>query len=520
MQNASLSTRAKWSFAHWLEIETDRAAFHCGAHSATRAQLLHASQRAAAHLSTLGFRRGDVLALWIPDGGCWLQFLFAAAQLGVLVVPISTRYRRDEARHVLATSRARGLVVSTDFLGFDYAALARAIQADLPHLQHLMSVRTGDGFFVVDATLPAVGATGTRSDPLCTFSTSGTTGSPKLAVHDQGGIALHGENVAAGMDIRQGDRMLCALSLYGVLGFVQAMAALAGGAACVFLQVYNAQAAAGAIEKYGVTHFFGADGIFDPVLNTRGHSLASWRCGGFAEFAGLGAKVVAQAEHELGLRLIAIYGSSECFAIAAAQSPGHAADRRVVPGGTPIADGIEFRVVDADTGEPVGDDVRGELQIRGYNVMSGYLNNPVATEAALTRDGWFRTGDLAYRKGSEFVYLARLKDGLRLRGYLVEPAEIEEFLKRHEAVADVQVVGINRIGEGDIAIAFVRVRGESASEPDILAWCKAGIANYKVPRRVLFVDAFPQVEGPNGTKILKNKLREMAEQAVGSAATT
>ena len=107
-----------------------------------------------------------------------------------------------------------------------------------------------------------------------------------------------------------------------------------------------------------------------------------------------------------------------------------------------------------------------------------------------------------------------MKDGLRLKGYLVDPGEIESHLMQHGAVAGAQVVGVTLPGEGDVAVAFVRPGPKKSSEPELIAHCRSGIANYKVPRRILFVDEFPQVHGPNGSKITKNKLREMAEAAL------
>ena len=504
-------------FAYLLESEPDRPAFHAGAHSATRAVLLDQSRRAAAHLAALGFRRGDVLAVWLPDGASWLQLLFAAAQLGVLMAPISTRYKYEEALHVIQTSQAKGMAVATDFLGLDYVGIARRIRAENPFLLHLFEIDTARGFFVPSVDDSPVATRGGPRDALCIFSTSGTTGKPKLAVHDQHSITLHARNVAQRADIRPGDVMLCTLSLYGVLGFVQAISALAGGAACVFLPVFDAAATAAAIERHRVTHFFGSDGIFAPVLDVRGHSFSSWRFGGLAEFAGMGATVIERAEREHGVRLIALYGSSECFAVAALRSPDDDVQTRSVAGGTPITAEVEFRVIDPANGRVLADGEHGELQMRGYNVMSGYLNNPAATAAVLSADGWFSTGDLAYSSGAGFVYLSRLKDSLRLRGYLVDPTEIEAFLCRHEGVAAAQVVGVNRVGEGDIAVAYVRPGATTTDEAALLAFCKGGMANYKVPRRIVFVDDFPQILGPNGTKIQKNKLREMAEALLEQA---
>jgi acyl-CoA synthetase (AMP-forming)/AMP-acid ligase II len=159
------------------------------------------------------------------------------------------------------------------------------------------------------------------------------------------------------------------------------------------------------------------------------------------------------------------------------------------------------------------------LQLRGYNMMRGYLNNETATAQSLTSDGWFRTGDLAYAQNDAFVFLSRIGDGLRLRGYLVDPSEIEAFLCRHPAVSAAQVVGVRLQGEGDVAVAFVRA-SQQISEAELLPYCREGIANYKVPRRIVQVDEFPVTEGPNGTKIRKAALREHASQVLSTAPIT
>lgn len=489
----------------------DLPAFHAGAHTATRDELRSAAQRAAAFLHELGLRRGDTLAVWMPDGAVWLQLLFGAAQLGVLMVPVSTRLKLAEAQHVVRTARARVLVVPTRFLDFDYLGAALAIRQSEPTLEHVVDVPPDAGF-QWDACAPHPEVSGQDADPLCTFSTSGTTGHPKLAVHTQKGIATHARNAGRVNDIQPGDVMLCALPLYGVLGFVQAFSTLAAGGACVFLPVFKADAAAAAIARHRVTHFFGSDGMFDMVLEARGASLASWRRGSFAEFAGLGRKVIDRAWSDWGLRLSGLYGMSECFAMTAIRDPNADAQVRGLPGGTPISPEIEFRIADPASGLPVAEGAQGELQLRGYNVMSGYLNNPDATAGAFTADGWFRTGDLACAQGNSFCYLARLKDSLRLKGYLVDPTEIEDFLIQHPGVEAAQVVGVNREGEGDVAVAFIRVSSRPAGEAELLAHCKAGIAGFKVPRRIVAVDDFPQMNGPNGIKILKNVLRDRAAE--------
>ncbi|MFT4063896.1 AMP-binding protein [Paraburkholderia sp.] len=496
----------------------DLVALHHGERTLTRGELAIASRRAASFLRELGLRRGDTVAVWLPDGAVWLQLFFAAAQIGALMIPVSTRFRLQEALHVVKTAKARVLVVPRNFLDFDYVGAANQIKAESGVLQHVIEATGFDepqwaGFD------PYPHWEGRDTDLLCTFMTSGTTGQPKLAAHTAGGIARHARNVGLVSGMQATDVVLCALPLYGVLGFVQTVAALASGAACVLLPVFKAHAAAALIERHRVTHFFGSDAMFDMVLNAGDYSLATWRRGAFPEYAGLGRSVIDKAEAAWGVRLTGLYGMSECFALTALRDPEGDAGQRGMPGGTPISAEIAFRIVDPANDAPLPDRQQGELQLRGYNVMAGYLNNPVATAAAFTADGWFRTGDLAYADGGAFCYVGRIRDSLRLRGYLVDPAEIENFLAQHPGVLSAQVVGVHVEGEGDVAIAFVRGSATPVTEHELLAYCKQGIAGFKIPRRILTVDSFPQRDGPNGVKILKNVLRDMASQCLGLAQT-
>jgi len=500
-----------------LDDHAERPAIHLGDYVATRKELADASNRAAAFLASLGVGRGDVIALWLPDGPTWLQFLFAAARQGILIVPISTRYRRAEALHVIALSRAKAVVAAVNFLGVAYAQIVRDIQGEMLTLKHVIEVVDPTRFHAGAEGRPE--ATGRPEDLLCSFSTSGTTGAPKLAVHDQQSCRTHALTVAFSFDIQPGDKTLCALPFYGVLGFVQAIATLAGGGACVLMPVFNATEAAAAIERHGVTHAFGSDGLFDAVLNVPDAKLSTWRAGGFADFAGLTERVMRNAEAKWSLRLVSVYGSSECFALMAARSPSEPIEARSLPGGRLVSGELAFRIVELESGAPVQPGATGELQLRGYNVMSGYLNNEAATAQSLTSDGWFRTGDLAYAQDDAFVFVSRIGDGLRLRGYLVDPSEIETFLCRHPVISAAQVVGVRLEGEGDVAVAFVRA-DQPVNEIDLLSYCKEGIANYKVPRHIVQVDEFPVTEGPNGTKIRKAALREQATRLLNTAPAT
>jgi long-chain acyl-CoA synthetase len=218
--------------------------------------------------------------------------------------------------------------------------------------------------------------------------------------------------------------------------------------------------------------------------------------------ASLPEDVLASFEMTLGVRVLEGYGLSETASTTSFNRPD---DRRALSVGKPIW-GVQMRI--AGTGDqplPAGSDNVGEIQIRGHNVMKGYLGKPEATESAL-RSGWLHTGDLGYRDEDGFYFIVdRAKDLVIRGGYNVYPREIEEVLFSHPAIAEAAVIGKrdDRLGEEVVAIV-VRRAGCDLSEEDVIAYCKERLAAYKYPREVRFVGELPK--GPTG-KILKTELR-------------
>ena len=275
------------------------------------------------------------------------------------------------------------------------------------------------------------------------------------------------------------------------------------------MAVFDAEEAARTIERERITHIVGADAMFDAMLKVRDVDFSSCRRGVLADFVGLTLPVTQRGD-ELGIKFSNTYGSSECYALMSFHDWQAEAAQRAKSGGVPIDAEMGVRVADPESGRICAEGEPGEIQIRGPNLLSGYLNNPEATAKATTADGWFRSGDLGFMEGTGFVYLTRMGDSLRLRGYLVNPAEIENCLMEHATVGGAQVVGVNKPGEGDIAVAYVITGDGTPDEAALLAHCRERMASYKVPRRVILIDEFPAINGPNGNKIQKRVLREWA----------
>ncbi len=540
-----------YSLENLLAGWDDAPAFVEPGNTVSRGQLRAAALAAAHGLRALGFQRGDVLALWLPNGLAWVQLLFAAARLGVLIVPVSTRYQAPEVKHLLEVSRARGIVAAARFLDTDYAAVAQGLKAEVATLEQVLTLEDLTSFMPFAGVAPGADSAtlhqpgGDGAALLCCFSTSGTTGQPKLAAHRHDSIARHAHYVARALDIRPGDAMLCVLPFFGVFGFMAVLGALARGAACVSMPVYDADTAAHAIARHRISHVIGADTMFEAMMRVEGADFSTWRRAVQADFAGL-AITVTQRGSDLGIAFTGTYGSSECYSLMSFQDFDAGVEQRAQAGGVPVDPDIAVRIADPETGRVLGAGATGkpgkpgkpgesgetgdpgdpgdpgEIQIRGPNVLACYLNNPEATAKAMTADGWFRSGDLGYRDGAGFVYLARMGDSLRLRGYLVSPAEIELCLMQHPSVGGAQVVGVKRPGQGDVAVAYViaGAGGAAPAEATLLGHCRTSMAAYKVPVRVMVIDEFPAINGPNGNKIQKRVLREWAQRDFSSTSTS
>jgi acyl-CoA synthetase (AMP-forming)/AMP-acid ligase II len=476
----------------------------------------------AGGLSCLGMRRGDAIALWLTNIPEWVVLEFAAAALGLLVVGVNTRYRSAELSGILGTARPRCLVVQPDFLGIDFRGMIACCCRGLEFAPYVIELPGG-----YRGLLTGHGSRrhceGTPHDLVNVFTTSGTTAAPKMAAHSQASIVTHAYHVARGFDLAPGAAMLCVLPFNGVFGYSGLMGALAGGATCILQTTFDAARALDVMVRFGVTHLNGTDAMLQALLRVPGfdYTRLRLRAGGWADFHG----GLPQGLRELEERTVrpmaglgGTYGSSELFALLSrwpAELPNEA---RARPGGRFLGTGIDVRGVDPASGRVLAHGEPGELQFRGYAVMAGYVRHSQATADAMTEDGWFRSGDLGYSiDAGSFVYLARINDSLRLSGFLVDPREIEAFLTQHEAVEVAQVVGLPQPGQGDVPVAFVKLRANAGTgEKALIAYCHSGIAAYKVPRHVFFVDAFPTTPSANGDKVQKARLREIAAEYVAA----
>ena len=519
-----------WTLLADIAEETPEApAFLHGERRLSFAELLDCSARAAQGLADLGVGPGDRVALWLPNVPAYPILYFACARLGAIAVAVNTRYRAVEVADIVGRSGAKVLACAPGFRRIDFLSILADIEpAALDRLAAIVVV--GEEPAAVPPAIerlrrvpfdrvlsrPAIAANHALASAPCNiFTTSGTTSAPKFVLHRQGAIAGHAQQVARVFGFAAPETLsLSILPLCGVFGFNQALATLAAGRPSVLVESYEIDEIARLIAQHKPTTMFGSDDMYARLLDAMPGRwpFRSIKWAGYGAFNASLEDLPERAQPR-GLRLVGLYGMSEVQALYARQPLKAPLARRKLGGGVPTSPLGHVRVRDPDSGALLGPGQPGALECAGPSLMVGYYGNEAATAQAMTADGYVRTGDLAQLDGrGGFTFLSRMGDVLRLSGFLVNPIEIESHIQKLPAIADCQTIAVPR-PDGVRAVSFVILKpGAALDEAATIAHCKRGLANYKVPLRVFAVDDFPKTPSPNGFKIQRGKLREMAER--------
>ena len=493
----------------------------------TWSQLARQADRLATGLLRLGLRRGDRLGIWSPNRWEWVVTQFATARIGVILVNINPAYRVAEVEYALNTVGCRALVCAPRFKTSDYIAMLREIgRAKLPDLEFLISLgdEPVEGFLPFASLLDeedgaAVAAVESKLDPRDAINiqfTSGTTGSPKGATLSHRNILNNGYFVGARIGLTPEDRLCIPVPLYHCFGMVMGnLACLNHGAAMVYPgEGFDPVAVLRTVEAERCTALYGVPTMFIQMLNHPEFArfdLSSLRTGIMAG-APCPEVVMNDVITRMHMREVTIaYGMTETSPVSLQTGRDDPIAERVTTVGQ-VQPHLEVKIVDAD-GVTVPLDTPGEICTRGYSVMLGYWDDPARTAEAIDGDGWMHTGDLGTLDAAGYARVTgRIKDMLIRGGENIYPREIEEFLLRHPAIADAQVVGVPDVRFGEAVCACVLVKpGASLDKEALRAFCQGQIAHYKVPQHVLFPKELPMtVTG----KVQKFKLREWAARQV------
>lgn len=515
-----------------LEQAPESCALIAGGRHISYGELDQMGRSAAAWLQEQGIGHGDRVAVWLVNRPEWLALMLGLARLGAVLVAVNTRYRTAELQHILSASGARMLIMQPGFRKIDFQRLLEELEpATVPDLEKIAVLDTALDhgarmpqlagcstlpFPTLDAfSAPDLGDNSSEHDLAMLFTTSGTTKLPKLVMHTQRSLATHADSVARAFRFDQpGAGLLAPLPFCGTFGLVPVMTALAAGIPIAVMETFDGEPAVELIQQLELTHIFGSDEMYWKIIEampeeTRFDSL---RMCGFASFQ-TGAEELARAADARGMPLAGVYGSSEVQALFSIQAVDGDRRERCKGGGFRADPQAQLRVRDVESGELLEPEQSGVLEIRAAGNFAGYFNNPEATAEAVDDEGFFTTGDIGYlRRDGSFVYQTRAGDAIRLGGFLVNPAEIEDMLRDCPGIAEAQVIGADVDGKS-ACVAFVIAQPGTDSDADgVRAWLRNVIAPFKVPARVWFLDAFPVTESANGTKIQRAKLRAMAAE--------
>jgi acyl-CoA synthetase (AMP-forming)/AMP-acid ligase II len=485
-------------------------------------QLAGEVEHTARALISVGVQRGDRVAIWAPNAWEWEVAALATHSVGAALVPVNTRFKGPEAADILARSRTRVLFTVNGFLGADYVSLLRGADVPLPALEHIVVLRgtapaetlSWETFRArSETTSPSQAserAAGVQPDDLCDIIfTSGTTGRPKgvMSTHAQTVRAFRSWSETVGL--REGDRYLVVLPFFHSFGYKAGwLASLMTGASVFPESVFDVGVVLAHVARDGITVLPGPPSLYQSILaHTKrfDYDLSTLRLA-VTGAAVIPVELIDRMRRELTFKTIVTgYGLTEGTGVSTLCRPEDDPQTISLTSGRAIKD-VEVIVAD-DDGREVPRGQPGEVRVRGYTVMKGYFEDPVHTAEVITPDGWLLTGDIGVMDERGYLRITdRKKDMFIVGGFNAYPAEIEDALLRHPAIARVAVVGMPDERLGEVGAAFVvRRPGTELTSEQLLAWSREQMANYKVPRRMEFVDELPV----NATgKVLKYVLRQ------------
>jgi acyl-CoA synthetase (AMP-forming)/AMP-acid ligase II len=483
----------------------------------SRAELADRSAAMAAGLAGRGVGRGDLVAVALPNLGVWPVVAMGVWRAGAAVVPVSTRWTAEETARVLALVRPRMAIASEASLpplrgalaaaGSDAEVVVHGEAEGVTPLQRLLAAGAGDRF-----AEPRLAPGDLAVVP---FS-SGTGGLAKGVRLTHGNLAASSAQVATSLGYGAGSVALSAVPFFHVMGLGLSLCVpLSVGARIVTFPLPDTGRILEAVAEHRVTHATVPLPMFTELADDpRAERLDASR---LELLATAGAHVPAAVELRAGERLRCLarqgYGMTEATTmISGPMGLGRPGEPGTVGW---LAAGTEARLVDPEDGRDLPPGQPGELWVRGPQVMAGYHDDPDATAATITADGWLRTGDLVtIRDDGQLVVQDRLKELIKVDGAQVPPAELELVLREHPSVRDAAVVGRPDAEAGEVPVAHVVLAGPATPE-ELAAFVAPRVAAHKRLRGVRLVDDLPRM--PSG-KLLRRTLRDRERALPGPPA--
>ena len=453
--------------------------------------------RTVQRLNALGVGRNDRLAIVLPNGP-EMAVAFLAVAAGATSAPLNPAYGSSEFDFYLGDLNARALLV---LKGMETPARQIALQRGIPLIELSPQTQAGAGSFSLEGELRPLAAQlglAESQDVALVLHTSGTTSRPKMVPLTQENVCASAYNICQTLALTQADRCLNVMPLFHIHGLMAAvLASIAAGGSVVCTTGLDARRFFGWMDQLKPTWYTAVPTMHQAILGQAAanrdvianNPIRFLR----SSSASLPPTVMSELEQTFQAPLIEAYGMTEA-AHQMASNPLPARPRK--PGSVGLAAGPQVAIMD-ETGAILGAGERGEIVIRGSNVMQGYESNPKANQSAFT-DGWFRTGDQGYLDADGYLFITgRLKEMINRGGEKVTPREVDEVFQEHPAVSQAVTFAVPHptLGE-DVATAIVLKAGVSANEQELRGFALQRLAAHKVPSQVVIVDQIPK--GPTG----------------------
>ncbi|MCR5207518.1 MAG: AMP-binding protein [Eubacterium sp.] len=494
-------------------------------------------------LIAMGVRAGSHVAIWASNVPQWYITFWATVKLGAVLVTVNTAYKIHEAEYLLKQSDTHTLVITEGAKDTHYGQIVSELCPELentkpgsplrskrlPFLRNVITVGFKQkGCLEWNEALEYASqvnkervyamAAAVKPDDVCNMQyTSGTTGFPKGVMLTHYNIVNNGKCIGDRMDLSTADRMMVQVPMFHCFGMVLAMTStMTHGGTLLPIPYFSPKPSLACINNEHITAFHGVPTMFIALLEHPDFEKTDFSYMRTGIMAGSPCPISAMQDvvNKMNMHeIVIVYGQTEASPGCTMSSTDDPLEVRVTTVGRAMPE-IECKIVDPETGEECPDNVTGEFLARGYNIMKGYYKMPKATSAAIDKDGWLHTGDLACRTPEgNFKITGRLKDMIIRGGENIYPKEIEEFIYTNPKVSDVQVIGVpdEQYGEEIMAVVILK-EGETMTEQEMKDFVGASMARHKVPRYVDFVKAFPMNAAG---KILKYQMREDAVKKLG-----
>jgi fatty-acyl-CoA synthase len=473
---------------------------------------------------SIHLQKGDRVGIWSPNRYEWVLMQYATARTGVILVNINPAYRTSELAYVLGQSGVSVLFSALSFKGNDYKAMIEEAKSLCENLRETIFFDKDWEHFlnnskkINDGELSSVENSLQFDDPVNIQYTSGTTGFPKGVTLSHFNLLNNGYFIGKRLSYTEEDKVCIPVPFYHCFGMVIGNLCCTSHGACIVIpsESFDPLKVLKAVEKERCTSLYGVPTMFIAELQLPEFSqfnLSSLRTGVMAG-SPCPVEVMKKVQSLMHMKDVQIcYGMTETSPVSTQTSQGTPFEKQVGTVGI-VQDHLEIKIIDPETGAMLERNSPGEFCTRGYSVMLGYWNNAKATAEAIDQARWMHTGDLAMMDEEGYVNIVgRIKDMILRGGENIYPREIEEFLYTHEAIADVQVIGVPSEKYGEEVMAWVKIKGDrSVSVDDLIEFCSKQIAHYKIPKYWKFVDGFPMtVTG----KIRKVEMRENAIEELG-----